>query len=423
MIQQDESLQKPGMASINEGDKNSKENFHNLSHVRSIGDKKYIEEEDIMFSDEEINDQEQEEIAALNDEDYLPWKESNENCTLAITGRAFSKIIHESTQTSAKAQLLRTMLLKTQIFARMRPEEKAQLLEQLQDLPWKPTCGMCGDGANDCSALKTAEIGISLSEAEDSIAAPFTSKIQEISCVVERLKEGRAALVTSFSCFKFMALYSMIQFFTTTLLYTVNSLPGDMQFLYWDIVIIIPLAFLMGLTDSYPVLSKQVLGSNLVSFPVLCSVIGMTLINGGFQVIMFFILRAQNWYISVQDAHDYLNDIDYEDARKSCYESTTLFFLTNFQYLSTCIAFSIGKPFKKEFFTNKWFTITLVFITLLSFYIQLIPDSFTRISIASTIVNILYEKFVVRKISLVVKKKKEQKINYCIIVPHDKIES
>ncbi|EAR98775.2 E1-E2 ATPase family protein (macronuclear) [Tetrahymena thermophila SB210] len=453
MIQQDETLQKHGMESLIEDKKSIFENSRNLSHVKSTGDKKYIEEEDIMFSDKEINEQEEEEIAALNDEDYLPWKESNESYTLAITGRAFSKIIHESTQTSEKAQLLRTMLLKTQIFARMRPEEKALLLQQLQDLPWKPTCGMCGDGANDCGALKTADVGISLSEAEASIAAPFTSKIQDISCVVELLKEGRAALVTSFSCFKFMALYSMIQFFTTTLLYTVNSLPGDMQFLYWDIVIIIPLAFLMGLTDSYPSLSKQVPGSNLVSFPVLISVIGMTLLNGGFQVIMFFVLRAQSWYMSVQDAHDYLDDLDNEDARKSCYESTTLFFFTNFQYISTCIAFSIGKPFKKEFFTNKWFTITLVFITLLSFYVQLIPDSFTRsflnifeevklenqpaqsempfnfllvilgISIASAIVNILFEKFVVRKISLVVKKKKEQKTNFSIIVPHNKIET
>ncbi len=57
---------------------------------------------------------------------------------------------------------------------------------------------MCGDGANDCVALKTADIGVSLSEAEASIAAPFTSQIQDISCILIILKEGRCALTTSF---------------------------------------------------------------------------------------------------------------------------------------------------------------------------------------------------------------------------------
>ncbi|KAL4505178.1 hypothetical protein ABPG72_016245 [Tetrahymena utriculariae] len=369
--------------------------------------------------------QEQQEIAALNDDvsDFVPWNNTQESYTLAITGRAFSKIISQSNQSNQKALLLRTMLLKTQIFARMTPEEKALLLQQLQNLPWKPTCGMCGNGANDCAALKTADMGISLSEAEASIAASFTSRIQDISCVVQLLKEGRAALVTSFSCFKFMALYSMIEFTATIILYTVNSLPGDMQFLYWDFLIIVPFTFFMGLTDTYPTLSKQVPNSSLISFPVLCSVIGMTLINGIFQVIMFFILKSQNWYMSVYETHSYLGDLEDSDSRKSCYESTVFFFFTNFQYISTCIAFSISKPFKKEFYTNIWFTISLVLIILCSFYVLLLHDSFTAnllnifkqvkldnndpvsempqifftiilgVACASSLANILYEKY------------------------------
>ena len=83
------------------------------------------------------------------------------------------------------------------VFARMRPEQKAFLIESKQNM-LGIFCGMCGDGANDCGALKSAAVGISLSDAEASIAAPFTSKKHEIGCVVDLLREGRASLATSF---------------------------------------------------------------------------------------------------------------------------------------------------------------------------------------------------------------------------------
>lgn len=94
------------------------------------------------------------------------------------------------------------MFVKAQIFARMSPDEKHELVSRLQSLGY--TVGFCGDGANDCGALKAADVGISLSEAEASIAAPFTSSQPDIGCVIQVIQEGRAALVTSFSCFKYM---------------------------------------------------------------------------------------------------------------------------------------------------------------------------------------------------------------------------
>jgi len=81
---------------------------------------------------------------------------------------------------------------------------------------------MCGDGANDCAALKTADAGISLAESEASIAAPFSSTIQDISCVPCLLKEGRGSLATTIQSFKFIELYALVQFITVTMLYSIG---------------------------------------------------------------------------------------------------------------------------------------------------------------------------------------------------------
>ena len=86
-----------------------------------------------------------------------------------------------------------------------------------------PLVGFCGDGANDCVALKGADVGISLSPNEASIAAPFTSQIQDISCVPILLCEGRTAITTSFTCFKYMAMYSILETATVCLLKYSNA--------------------------------------------------------------------------------------------------------------------------------------------------------------------------------------------------------
>jgi hypothetical protein len=78
------------------------------------------------------------------------------------------------------------MLVKGKVYARMSPDEKHELVEKLQSIDY--SCGFCGDGANDCGALKAADVGISLSEAEASVAAPFTSRVFDIRCVPEIIR-------------------------------------------------------------------------------------------------------------------------------------------------------------------------------------------------------------------------------------------
>ena len=134
--------------------------------------------------------------------------------------------------------------------------------------------------------MKTADVRITLSDTEASIAAPFTSRIPGISCVVRLLKEGRAALTTSFQCFKYMALYSMIQFCTVTLMYSLDKNMTDLQYLIVDLVVLVPLAITMSHSKAATKLSKQIPISELLSAPILFSVIGQIIIQIVFQVVL-----------------------------------------------------------------------------------------------------------------------------------------
>ena len=111
---------------------------------------------------------------------------------------------------------------------------------------------MCGDGANDCGALKAAHAGIALSDSEASVASPFTSKEASISCVPELIRQGRCALVTSFGIFKYMAAYSLAQFISVLILFENGTNLTDFQFLYIDLFMICSLSAVFGRTKPLP---------------------------------------------------------------------------------------------------------------------------------------------------------------------------
>jgi cation-transporting ATPase 13A2 len=232
--------------------------------------------------------------------------------------------------------------VKGQIFARMSPEQKHLLVEQLQNIGY--CVGFCGDGANDCGALKAADIGLSLSETEASVAAPFTSKETELVCVPRLLSEGRAALVTSFSSFKYMALYSLLQFTTVTLLYTMAGNLVDLQFLYIDLLLIFPIATVMGRSRAHPNLSIKRPTASLMSKRVLTSMLGQFLIQMAFQIFIFHWVRTMPWYVAIP------SDVAKKIYRS--YENTALFLASCYQYIIVAIVFSVGPPFREKMIQN-----------------------------------------------------------------------
>ncbi|KAM9762567.1 polyamine-transporting ATPase 13A3 isoform 1-T1 [Menidia menidia] len=319
---------------------------------------------------------EQEINISLEDVCHIDEPKTQELYHFAMNGKSFAVIAEHF------PDMLQKLVLHGTVFARMAPDQKTQLIEALQGVDY--FVGMCGDGANDCGALKRAHGGISLSELEASVASPFTSRTPNISCVPSLIREGRAALITSFCVFKFMALYSIIQYISVTLLYSILSNLGDFQFLFIDIAIILLIVFTMSLNPAWNELVSRRPPSGLISGPLLFSVLTQILICLGFQTFTFLWVQQQPWHSNWTPLTDVcnltshlnlsdLNGTEVDDHNIQNFENTSLFYVSSFQYLIVAIVFSKGKPFRQPSYKNWPFMLSTVSLYIFLLFIMFHP--------------------------------------------------
>lgn len=264
----------------------------------------------------------------------------------AISGKSFAALCEYF------PEYLPKVLLRTTVFARMTPDQKTQLVKELQKLNYR--VGMCGDGANDCGALRAADVGVSLSEAEASVASPFTSKTNNISCVPLLIREGRCSLVTSFSLFRYMALYSVVQFSSVLILYTVKTSMSDLQFMFVDIFLVTLLALVMGKGGPSRELHPRRPPASLLGLPVLGSLFIHSCMSVLGQLAALFITVSQDWYVP-------LNSSVFGTESLPNMEDTSVFALSGFQYIIMAVVVTKGYPHKRPLYHNVLF-LCLLFV-------------------------------------------------------------
>merc|ERR1711892_456657 len=303
---------------------------------------------------------------------------------LAIDGVSFDIICD-----SYRESILPFLATRGAVFARMRPDMKQRLVEILQDLDYRVI--MCGDGANDCGALKAANAGISLSEAEASVASPFTSKTPDISCVPVLIRESRAALVTSFGIFKYMAAYSITQFVSVMILYDIFSNLSDFQFVFIDMFIITTLAALFGFNGAHPgPLAKYPPRSSLFGVLPVFSLLSQLFIAVVIQVTALLYTRSRtDWFVPFQwDNPCYLNTnasehfnttgipkCDPDDDPVASYENFAIFSISQFQYIILAISFSKGAPYRENIFKNIPFLLDIIVLVGYCLFLVLAPET------------------------------------------------
>ncbi|PVD35316.1 hypothetical protein C0Q70_02276 [Pomacea canaliculata] len=282
--------------------------------------------------------------------------EDNKRFHFAVTGKSWGVI------RQYQPELLSKLVVRGTVFARMSPDQKAQLIEVLQEVGYH--VGMCGDGANDCGALKAAHAGISLSEAEASVASPFTSRTPTIECVPSVIREGRCSLVTAFGIFKFMACYSMNQFTSVMILYWIGANLTDPEFLYEDLFLATTLFITFSWTGPYEELAKQLPPMSLISVAPILSIITQMTVMIVPQALAFLYVQQQPWFVPFQQNED--NDY-------TSYENSAVFLLSAYQYITMSITFSKGAPYRKTMFSNWLFLGNIAVCTAVTIWITMYP--------------------------------------------------
>jgi len=249
------------------------------------------------------------------------------------------------------------------VFGRCTPQDKVTVVTALNEKGY--ITSMCGDGGNDCGALKTAHVGIALSDAEASIVAPFTSLDKSISSVLYVLLEGRCALANSFASYKYLMMYGMV----TTVNQMVNAYYqitfGEWCWIFSDGIWMLSLTFTIPYSKAREKLSPERPTASLLGLHTMFSFVGVLVINVLFLFIGLAVMHSQDFYKCRKWTE---KDVGSAITIGDNYESSVIFVITGYQYISAAITYNFGYNFRASWQKNY----VLVFLVLVFTIIHLV---------------------------------------------------
>lgn len=316
-------------------------------------------------------------IGTLNNSSELVWTlESGETIELptfeklelglyeiAVSGKAWSVL--RTTSPKLAAQLTNWV----RVFGRCTPYDKVSVVKSFVELGFITL--MCGDGGNDAGALKVAHVGVALSDAEASIVAPFTSLDKDIRSVLDVLKEGRCALASALSAYKYMIMYGQIETLNQIINAYFQITFADWCWVFMDGFWTITLAFSLPLSRPSKTLPPTRPTASILGPQTLASTLGVLALNFIFTVIALATLWHQPFFQCRKwDSTDVSNVLVIGDN----YESEVLFLVTGYQYISSAMTYNFGYEFRQAWIFNYLFVFFVAVYTFIQFYITMVPS-------------------------------------------------
>ncbi|KAG7380585.1 hypothetical protein PHYPSEUDO_007025 [Phytophthora pseudosyringae] len=300
-----------------------------------------------------------------------------EDVELAVTGAAFDHL-------NAVGEMA-TLLFNVRIFSRMTPDNKVECVKMHMEAG--AVTGMCGDGGNDCGALRIAHAGIALNDADASVVSPFTSKPKTIQSVVDICREGRCSVATSFASVKFLIMYGVIASTLRLFQWYHAVIMSEWCFILADGDTLVGLSYVITLSRPLSTLNEQRPTSSLIGPTTLSSIVGQELINVVFLFSGVHLLTNQVWYCPFSpDNVDLAKWWLFSDNHMA----TVLFFTIVTQQQLAAWVFSFGSRYRAPIWRNSLLVVVFAALVALDVYLILgepsvIMDLF-RIASSSSVV-------------------------------------
>lgn len=176
-----------------------------------------------------------------------------------------------------------------------------------------------------------------------SVAAPFTSKLANVTTVVNVIRQGRCALVSTIQMYKILALNCLISAYSLSVLYLAGIKFGDAQATVSGILLSV--CFMsISRGKSLDKLSKERPQPGIFNIYIMGSILGQFAIH----LIALIYITKEIYILEPREPQ-----IDLDKTFEPSLLNTAMFLLQLSQQISTFTVNYIGRPFRESIHENK----------------------------------------------------------------------